>query len=91
MHVKQEKAWNDVPHLFFLYEDYLLCRNQQFVSFERPEGDKGAKRLILSPWTTGFNHLPSNGGMDDQDYETMQIFKAFLQGENQGQLRNMLR
>ena len=91
MGLKQEEAWKPWPYLFLLYQDYLLCRNQSFVTFERPEGQKGEKRLILSPWTTGFTMLPKAGGLDDQDYFDMAIFNAFLQGEQQGQLRNMMR
>jgi len=77
--------------LFLLYEDYLICRNLDFKTFEKPVDDKGGKQLVLGPWTTGLNHLPQSGGLDDQDPQVMSIFNAFLMGEREGQQRNMMR
>ena len=85
------KLEND-PLLAKLYEDYLLCRETQFFSFRRPTGRKdGSEKIVTVLWPTGFSMLPNQGGLEDQSYFTMKIFAAFRRGEEQGQIRAMMR
>ena len=61
------------------YELYVLCRNQTLVTMEVPKGKHTEYRVVQ--WTTGLNHLPWVGGMDDQPHRTMQFFHEFLRGD----------
>ena len=89
MGIKQDDAWDREPLLKLAYEDYLLCRNQEYVTFRKPDGDK--ERQVVVPSTTGLNFLPRAGGLEDQDYITARIFGAFLRGDQQAAIRMMNR
>jgi len=41
---------------------------------------------VAVPWTVGLGQLPLEGGIDDQSYIEMRMFRAFLEGERYGQL-----
>ena len=83
--------WKNNPHLEQLYADYLLCRNVILQVVRMPvKGDKkGAEKIIILHWPTGFNQLPEEGGLNDQEWYTIRIFSAFLRGEQSGVLRQL--
>lgn len=91
MGLKQDDAWDREPQLRLLYEDYLVCRNQVFVTFRKPDGRKGEERQVVVPFTTGLNFLPDSGGLNDQNFITSRIFAAFLRGDQQASIRLMNR
>lgn len=59
------------------------------VIFEKPKGKKGEKQITTVVWPTGFSLLPEEGGVDTQNYHTMRLLNAFLNGERAGVARNM--
>ncbi len=80
------------PDIARLYDEYLICREVQFFSFRRPTGRKdGSEKQVTVLWPTGFSILPRPGGLENQDYFTMRLFAAFRRGEEQGQIRSMMR
>lgn len=89
MGMKQDDAWSAEPELRLAYEDYLVCRNQVFVTYRKPDGKD--ERQVVVPFTTGLNFLPNAGGLNDQNYITARIFAAFLRGDQQASIRLMNR
>lgn len=90
MGIKQDRVFLANPELRAMWEDYVLCRTQEFITFRRPE--KGGKeRQVTIVWTSGLSVLPDTGGIRDQNYVTMRVFNAFLEGERQGQMRRLSR
>lgn len=88
MGYSQDRMFAKNPQIKQLWEEYILCRQQEILVFRRPE--KGNKeRQITAIWTTGFAQLPDAGGVRDQGFLTIRVFSAFLEGERQGQLRRM--
>lgn len=90
MGIRQDRIFASNPILRLMWEDYALCRQQEFVTFRRPE-QGGRERQITVPWTTGLSLLPDRGGVRDQDYLTMRVFQSFMEGERHGQIRRMSR
>jgi hypothetical protein len=93
MGLNRPSEWEKHPRLRALYEDYLLCRNQDLKIFEKDDGSgtkkNPKKKLVSVPWTTGFNILLTAGGVEEQSYFKMRMFGEFLRGERQGQIRLM--
>lgn len=73
-----------------MWEEYELCRNLQYVSMEVGDGKgKGGTKIITFLYPTGFTQLPFAGGVTDQPYYYIRVFRAFLLGERQGTFRKM--
>lgn len=76
----QRSALSD-PELARAWSLYQDCRMQQFVFAEIPKdgGKKVATKLL--PFTTGYAHLPYDGGVLDQPIRLMAYFDQFRAGE----------
>jgi len=72
-----------------LWEEYLLCRAQQFVVITKAgRGGKGEVQVpILYP--THIANWPDAGSLRNQSYIVAKVFSAFLQGEQRGVLRSL--
>lgn len=78
----------DEPMLRLMWEEYELCRSHQWVSFER-QGRNGKGEVVHFAYPTHIAVWPNSGGLGNQPYLYVRVFRAFLYGERQGTLRRM--
>jgi hypothetical protein len=68
-----------------MWEQYLLSRGIQYVTFRAPHKLRpGAEKIVTFLFPTGIVNWPNGGALMDQPYLTVKLFSAFLAGEQHG-------
>lgn len=82
---------NDDPLLGIMWEEYELSRAQQWVHFTHKSKDGKKEYPVNVAYPSHIATWPYGGGVADQPYFYVKIFRAFLEGEREGTLRKIER
>lgn len=86
-HIKEIFA--DEPILGLMWEEYEMCRAQQWVHFSHRSRDGKKETPIHAVYPTHIATWPREGGILNQPYVYVKVFRAFLEGEREGTLRKI--
>lgn len=79
------------PVIGMLWEEYSLCRSEQFVHFivKTGSGNNQKEKPISFTWPQVIMNWPEGGSLRDQSYMVIKVFSAFREGEKEGTLRRV--
>jgi hypothetical protein len=77
------------PEIAGAYVLYRECRGQQIYSMEKSKkGGKGSVIQVII-WPTGYNMLPDEGSLLDQNHRLMSLFDTFLGAERSSAMESL--
>ena len=84
-----KRLFEDEQMLGMMWEEYELCRTVQWVHFIHRSKDGKKEQPINVTYPVGIATWPREGGLLNQSYLYVKIFRAFLEGEREGVLRKI--
>lgn len=79
------------PVLSIMWEEYELSRAQQWVHLPLKTKDGKKEYSVDVAYPTQIVTWPFGGGVANQPYFYVKVFRAFLEGEREGTLRKIER
>ena len=84
-----KRLFEEDPLMGVMWEEYDLCRAFQWVYFPHKSKDGKTEYPIHAQFPSHIATWPAAGGILDQPYLYVKVFRAFLEGEREGTMRRI--